>query len=634
MIATLLASAWVGVYAGAGALAALRARARAAAAATPDASEAATQLVLVRPLAGHEPGLGDRLRETGGATFVVLAVGSDDDGAAAPAHAAAAELRARGIDACVLVTRATAPNHKAEQLARALDTPRARARRVVVVADSDVALAPHAVTRLADTLQRATVDAAWAPPVETGPATTWGDHASQAVLDASLHSFPLLAGIDPEGLVGKLFAVRRGALDDAGGFAPLTEVLGEDMELARRLRATGARIAVAPFVAHSAASGRSTRDVIARYARWLLMVRAQRARLLLSYPLLLAPSPLFLALLAAGIAQHERSLAAVAVAGLVLRVGIACAARTLAGLRLAPLSAAGQALLGDATLLSALVVALSSRELTWRGRRLAITKGGALRASSRRALRREHAHQPSLGEHTEEARWPRDDGREAVGHGRRTDRDPRVDSRELALDALPLEDHTARHVTLGDEGPTERDPEIGALGAAEHVAQAHGQHLRAACDARDLSGPGAEIERGEGRPLAPLGEDPQRAALGGEEARGMTDGARAVGGVVEIDAEGADATEERYTSEVRRIHHRVAVGREEELGDIERDERVPPRRVVGDEEHGALGDEGARLVEPRDEHATERTRDARARMTREPGVEPPALRGLDHEVTS
>jgi len=629
-----LVALWSAAYAAAAAIARVRVIAAGAPSPTARPSELgaeADDAVLVRPLAGVERGLADRLSRAGGARVVRFALGTADDGAAPLARDAAKALRERGLDAAVIVTRARGPNHKSDQLARALATDAGRAARIVVVADSDVDLGDDAVTRLLDAMNGA--DAAWAPPVERGPTTTWGDRASQAVLGASLHSFPLLAGIHPSGLVGKLFAVRREALDAVGGFAALTTFLGEDMELARRLREAGSRVIVAPLVAHAMGSGRELRDVLARYVRWLLVVRAQRAYLLPSYPFLLAATPLLLGLLIASLARHDTVLLVATCAGLLVRLGIACMARSVGGQRFAPVTAIGQSLLADATLMIAFGLALSTRTITWRGRCLAITSGGELRDVGVPSGGQD-ANEQALGEQAEEARLTGDDTLEALGNVGRAHGDPLVDALELALDALALDEHPLAHVTLGDERTAERDPHVGLLGCAEDVPETDRKHDGALGDASDLRGAGAEIELGERRSLAALGKDPERAALRAEQPGGVTDGARAVGRILEVDPERPDAPEKRDAAQIGGVHHRVAVGREQELGDVEGHERVPPARVVGDQQDGRVGEERDCVVTTSHQHTTEGLANARARVTREPRVEPGALRGLDHEGVS
>jgi ceramide glucosyltransferase len=623
---------WVAAYAAAAVIAVARAMGREGKSEgdlESDGELESASIVLVRPVAGDGTGLARRLEDTGGARFVVFAVGTLGDPAEPIAQRVAERLRARGVDASVFVTGAALPNHKADQIARTLAMPRARTRGIVVVADDDVELGDDAVLRLARAL--GSDSAIWAPPVERGLTRTWGDRASQAVLDASFHSFPVLAGIDPSGLVGKLFAVRRSALDAAGGFESLTHHLGEDMELARRLRLAGHRVRVARQPAFATAEGRSLRDVLGRYTRWLLVVRAQRARLLISYPLLLAASPLLLAVLAFAVHRHDHAVATLAMAGLAVRLGIGCFARATAGLPVAPITAAIQSLAADVLLLLALALACTTREVTWRGRRLVIGRDGTLR----------DAGKDTLGELPEPARARAHGLDVAVAPGAVHDLagidtrgDRGGDARELAIDAAALRLEGDRHVTLGGERGAERNPEVGAFGGPEDVTEPDRHDQRAPRDTRDLRRAGPELETAEGRPLAPFREDPHRAPRSIEELGGMTDRARAVGGLVGIDAEGPDASEERYASQVRRIHHRVPVAVEQQLRHVERDERVPPRGVVGDEEERSARGGGASVGEAEHQDAPEGPADAAASVPREPGVEPRALGGLDHEASS
>lgn len=647
--------AWVAVYAATAAIAVWRARRLSAplrdarpspdarpperAAARRDLRTSGDALVLVRPLAGDEPGLTDRLAEAGGAGIVVFAVGDRRDGAAAAAFESAARLRGRGVEASVVATAAEGPNHKADQLARALRAPLARAGEVVVVADSDVDLRGIDLRALAAPLVRSPseVDAVWAPPVERGRLLTAGDAASRAVLDASLHSFPLLSGIDARGLVGKLFAIRRDALAAVGGFEALRHHLGEDMELARRLQDEGRRVTVAPVVVTSSPEGRSLASVLARYHRWLLVIRAQRPLLLVSYPLLLAALPLLACLLALGVTRSSAAVTAAALAGLAARLGVALAARRAAGLPFAPARAAAEAVIADVTLLAAAALALTVRRVRWRDGELEVRRGGRVSRVTRDApatsSRRQEPHEHPLAEAREEARASLHHRVEAESRGVTAHREQLVDAAELALDAGALPRHALLDVARRGEGAAEGDEEVRPLALAEGVAQADGHDRGGAShDARDLRGAGPELERLEGRALAALGEDPEGAAGPIEEPRRVADRPGAVGRIGEIDAEGADAPEEGEPPQVRRVHHRVAVGGEDALREPQDHERVPPRGVVGHEEHRALPEELARLREPRHQHAAERARDARVRLRGEPRVEPPALRGLDHEV--
>ncbi len=343
---------------------------------------------LLRPCAGDEDGLEARLVATAaarGAFRLTVLVADPGDPGRAAAERACATLRARGHAARVVVTFAPGPNRKAAQLATVLDAAGAGDAPLACV-DSDVDLTGFDLAALLAPFANPRVGATWAPPVEAAPARTLGDRASQALLGASLHAFPLLAGLDPGGMVGKVFAVRPAALGAAGGFGRLATVLGEDMALARSLRAAGYRVAMVPEVARSMAGGRSLKESVARLARWLFVIRAQRPGRLAGYPgLFLAPALIALAaaiVVPAGLAGGAPLAAAVAgLAALVAaaaRLGVARLGGRLAGRPRGLLATAVDAVLADTLLGLAFVRVLGRRRVVWRGRVLTLDRAGGL----------------------------------------------------------------------------------------------------------------------------------------------------------------------------------------------------------------------------------------------------------------
>lgn len=360
---------------------------------TPAGTASARDALLVRPCRGAEAALRSNLlsvaelRGAEGLT-IVFAVPDASDAAWPVAVEVARELRAQGLDTRAELTSTEGPNNKAAQLGIAC--ARDVERPLVVVADSDVDLAGIDLgAMLAPLRASSSVGATWVPPVE-GPrqkgadastSPTIGDQLSVAVLSASLHSFPVLAGLDGDGMVGKLFAVRREALRAVGGFAAFVSVLGEDVELARRIREAGFRVEVLPFVARARVHGRSVGAVVGRFGRWLTVVRAQRPALLASYPFLFSATlPITLLGLSLGLSTLT---AAALVATASARWAVGRFASHVAAVR-APSFA--WMLAADVLLLCALVRALSTRTVEWRGRRLAIGRKGALLALPVRAL--------------------------------------------------------------------------------------------------------------------------------------------------------------------------------------------------------------------------------------------------------
>lgn len=336
-------------------------------------------LLLVRPCAGLEAGLHGRLvsvaraRPPAGPFTLGFSVADPTDAALPELEAAAAELRAAGLDVEVrVVDPGDAPNRKAAQLATWLAaTPR---EGILACVDSDVDLTDFPLDSLTGPLDDLAVGATWAAAAEQG-GTTPGDRASAAFLGASLHAFALLGALDRRGLVGKVFAVRAEAMAIGGGFEGLEHTLGEDMEIARRLAYGGYRSELVPVAARAFPSGRSRAAVVVRFARWLAVIRAQRPALLASYPLLFgATAPLVML----GLVVPGSLATGAAALAVVTRLGVAHAARGFNGLPRKPLILLRDLLEAEWLTWAAFLQALRSREVEWRGRRLRIAPGGRL----------------------------------------------------------------------------------------------------------------------------------------------------------------------------------------------------------------------------------------------------------------
>ncbi|MCA9664822.1 MAG: FAD-dependent oxidoreductase, partial [Myxococcales bacterium] len=252
--------------------------------------------------------------------------------------------------------------------------------------DSDVDLQSVDLDRLVAPLVAGDAAATWAPFVERA-GDTLGDRASRALLCSSLQSFVVLCGLDQRSLVGKCFAVRVDALRSAGGFEALSRHLGEDVELARRLREQGHSVRAVAVRPISRASGRDFAAVVRRYARWLAVVRAQRPWLMVSYPLLLfATLPLCACALLLAARGDVRWWQAAAAAGVALgaRALVGLGARRVAGAQRGSL--AYDVLLSDVLLALAWARALISRRINWRGRWQRVEPGGILAPDRRPAL--------------------------------------------------------------------------------------------------------------------------------------------------------------------------------------------------------------------------------------------------------
>ncbi len=340
------------------------------------------RILMVRPCTGDDPQLATALESAihmpGRAPLrMVLTVSDAADPAWPIVLRSAARLRDAGLDVQARVVTSTAFNRKVGQLEGATRDCDAD---IVLCIDADVDLTTFDPDLLVAPLVApgSMLGAVWAPPIEVAPPQTWGDRASAGVLGASLHAFALLGELDGSGLVGKTFAIRSDALRDVGGFAAVARYLGEDMELARRLRARGWQTQMQRRAVHSIAENRPLRAVLDRYARWLWVIRAQRPALLLSYPLLLAAAPLLL-LATAVLAGFAPGWAA-GIATVVVTTRAAVAYGASRPRRATRPRWVLESLLADGVLLWAFVRALGRAEVSWRSKRLRLDRHGRLSA--------------------------------------------------------------------------------------------------------------------------------------------------------------------------------------------------------------------------------------------------------------
>lgn len=343
------------------------------------------RVVVLRPIAGRDPRLEDALVSAAAIASrhhvtVEHAVARADDPAWPVVAACAARVGGR---AQLAATRAA--NQKAGLLAALVaGAPDAD---VYVVADGDVDLTGDVVDALvsplvplagASSAAGRTLGATWAAGVERG--ASGGDRWSAAILHSSLHAFAVLGALDPRGLVGKAFAIRADALRAIGGFDAVADLLGEDMAIAARLRAHGFDTRFVGRTVPSLASGRTIGAVVARFGRWLWVIRAQRAALLASYPLLFFPALLALpALAVATLLGVSSPLAALALGApfVLARLLVGLVARRASGV---PLDRGWPVdlVLAELGLAAAFVLALARREVEWRGRRLRFSPDGRI----------------------------------------------------------------------------------------------------------------------------------------------------------------------------------------------------------------------------------------------------------------
>lgn len=265
-------------------------------------------------------------------------------------------------------------NRKVGHVLYAVDTLRRPGEQVLVV-DADVAADRALLEGLSGALSAGAALSNAAP--EPAGGTGLGAAAVRGLLRSSQHSFVALdlMSTGSKAVCGKALGLSDPALE---ALRALAGHIGEDLELARELHEKGLTVVRAPVAARMPLRGpTSPGSAFRRFRRWMQVLRAHRAALFPTVPLLLAPTPLLLVL-----AVLVGSPAVVTALALLLALRIALG---LALTRGCPDAAEGgwEWLLGEALLLAAWVGALGGRTVDWRGGSFTLRPGGRME----RALR-------------------------------------------------------------------------------------------------------------------------------------------------------------------------------------------------------------------------------------------------------
>lgn len=166
------------------------------------------------------------------------------------------------------------PNAKASKLAQLL--PRAR-HDVLVISDADVRVPPDLLANVVAPLRDPGVGLVnclyrLANPVT--PAMRWeavainSDFWSQVLQSRSLKPLDFA--------LGAVMAMRRGLLDEVGGFAALASCLADDYQLGNRIAGKGHRIELCPVVAECWDPPMTWRAVWKHQLRWARTIRVSQ----------------------------------------------------------------------------------------------------------------------------------------------------------------------------------------------------------------------------------------------------------------------------------------------------------------------------------------------------------------------
>jgi ceramide glucosyltransferase len=252
----------------------------------PDAApQRAPSVTILKPLYGAEPQLGDHLltfcrQNYAGPVQILFGVHDPADPAAAVARRIVTALSAgeiSGVPAGLTAELAIDPtrhgsNGKVDNL---INLSRRIAGEVVVLADSDIVVAPDYLNRLTAALESPDVGAVTC--LYRGVAMTglWSRLCAMGVDYTFLPNVTTgLALKMAKPCVGATIALRRDVLEAIGGFAPLKDHLADDFELGALVRGLGLHVAIADFAVRHAHAERSFSALWRQEIRWARTIRS------------------------------------------------------------------------------------------------------------------------------------------------------------------------------------------------------------------------------------------------------------------------------------------------------------------------------------------------------------------------
>ena len=330
-------------------------------------------VTILKPLHGAEPDLRANLasfveQDYPGAVQIVFGLASPAD----PAAAIVRELQAAYSDrdlVLVIDRRQHGTNRKVSNLVNMAERSR---HEVVVLADSDMRVAPDYLRGLVAALARP----------GTGAVTCLYHGLPAATLPSRL----MALGIDTQFLpgvamgvglgignpcMGSTIALRQDTLEEIGGFRALSGELADDHALGAKVRALGLRVEVAPFTVGHTCPDTALGELWDQELRWARTIRQVEplghAGSVLAHPLLFA--------LAGFAAWPGLVSAGVVTLAIAARIGVCLAAERAFGLKrhsywLVPVR--------DVLSFGVFVASFVGRGVSWRGYRYDIDRSGAM----------------------------------------------------------------------------------------------------------------------------------------------------------------------------------------------------------------------------------------------------------------
>ena len=232
-------------------------------------------VTVLKPLHGAEPELAENLssflrQDYGAPVQVICGVRDPADAALKAVEAVRTAFPGQDLRA-VVDKRSHGTNRKVSNLINMMQRAR---HELIVLSDSDIGVEPDYLARIAAGLAEEGVGAATCYYYGRGVAGPWSQLAAMGVSYGFLPN--VLVGVAlgaAKPCMGSTIALRREMLDQIGGFGAFAEVLADDYEIGRAVRARGLRVVLPTFAVAHACSERSLGALIRQELRWAVTVR-------------------------------------------------------------------------------------------------------------------------------------------------------------------------------------------------------------------------------------------------------------------------------------------------------------------------------------------------------------------------
>lgn len=229
---------------------------------------------VLKPLHGDEPELYENLasfcaQDYAGAVQLVLGAQDLDD----PALAIARRVQRDFPGHDIVVTGDPTPHGTNRKIGNLINMAAHARGELIVISDSDVRIPPDGLGRIVAALEAPGVGLVHCLYRGRPTASIWSRLAALDVNTRFAPSVVVGEALGAHPCLGPTMALKAEVLDRIGGLALLADVLADDFELGRAVRAAGLRIACPPMAIDHVFPETSAREVFSHELRWARTIR-------------------------------------------------------------------------------------------------------------------------------------------------------------------------------------------------------------------------------------------------------------------------------------------------------------------------------------------------------------------------